>query len=177
MKRVSSTRPKTGYDDNTPQSPRGITRAPRGIARAPRGITRRGFFVGAGAAGAVAATTAIGATPAGATPSSLPAAVPVPEPIPGGFLLDPTDESSIIHFLLPGPPGSATQFFGFPGEGLDVDPSTMTNFRGDHAFAVLAGQATGSDGATYNVEFDLRIYSGSYIAADGVERDAAFAFM
>ncbi len=140
-------------------------------------MTRRGFVAGAGAAGAVAATTAIGAAPAGAQASTLPAAVPVPEPIPGGFLLDPADESSIIHFLLPGPTGSATQFFGFPAEGLDVDPSTMTNFRGNHAFAVLAGEAKGSDGATYNIEFDLRIYSGSYVAADGVERNAAFAFM
>lgn len=150
---------------------------PKAARSRPAGtVSRRSFVIGAGAAGAIATTTAVTASPAGAA-STLPPAVPVPEPIPGGFLLDPADPASIIHFLLPGPPGATTQMFGFAAEGLDVDPSTMTNFSGNHAFAVLAGEASGSDGNTYNVEFDVRIYSGQYIAADGVERDAAFAFM
>lgn len=121
------------------------------------------------------ATTAIGASPVEAR-TDLPSAIPVPEPIEGGFLLDPADPNSIIHFQLPGPEGTATQHFGFPAEGLDVDPSTMTNFNGFHAMAVVAGSAQGSDGNTYDMEFDVRVMEGKYKAADGVEREAAFAF-
>ena len=140
-----------------------------------RRLSRRHFIAGTGAAGAAVATTAIGASPAAAR-TDLPAAIPVPEPIEGGFLLDPTNPDSIIHFQLPGHPGTATQIFGFPAEGLDVDPSTMTNFDGFHAMAVVSGTAQGSDGNAYDVEFDVRVMEGKYKAADGVEREAAFAF-
>ena len=60
--------------------------------------------------------------------------------------------------------------------GLDVEPSTMTNLKGFTAFAVVAGQAEGSDGKTYNVESDLRVMEGEYIAEDGFRQRGTFAF-
>jgi hypothetical protein len=49
-------------------------------------------------------------------------------------------------------------------------------FSGSPAFAVLSGQAEGSDGKTYNVEFDLRVMEGEYIAEDGSHQQGTFAF-
>jgi hypothetical protein len=60
--------------------------------------------------------------------------------------------------------------------GLDVEPSTITNFTGFTAFAVLAGQAEGSDGKIYNVEFDLRVMEGEYVAEDESLQQGTFAF-
>jgi hypothetical protein len=60
--------------------------------------------------------------------------------------------------------------------GLDVEPSTLTNFQGFTAFAVLAGQATGSDGKTYNVECDVRVMEGEYVAEDGSHQQGTFGF-
>lgn len=130
---------------------------------------------GAAAAATAATTVAIGTPASGST--RLPNALPVPEPIAGGVRLDPADPASIIHWLLPGPVGAATQVVGLPAMGLDVDPSTVGNFNGAQAYAVVAGTARGSDGVTYDCEFDVRVMEGNYVAADGVERRAAFAFM
>ncbi len=49
-------------------------------------------------------------------------------------------------------------------------------FQGFTAFAVLSGQATGSDGKTYNVEFDVRVMEGEYIAEDGSHQRGTFGF-
>jgi hypothetical protein len=81
-----------------------------------------------------------------------------------------------IHGFVPGPEGSSTPFAEIPGMGLDVEPSTFTNFQGFTAFAVLSGQATGSDGKTYNVEFDVRVMEGEYIAEDGSHQRGTFGF-
>jgi hypothetical protein len=78
---------------------------------------------------------------------------------------------------VPGDPNVTLPFSGGPLMGLDVDPSTVTDFRGFSAVAFHAGTAIGSDGATYNLETDLRAYKGSYIAADGSQRVASFAFI
>jgi hypothetical protein len=101
-------------------------------------------------------------------------ALPAPSPIPGGF--DAGPPLGFLHIFLPGPEDARTPFFGIPGEGLDVEPSTITDFKGFTAFAVVAGQAEGSDGKTYNVEFDLRVMEGEYIAEDGSHHRGAFAF-
>ena len=141
---------------------------------APRRIGRRLLLVGTGAAAAVVG--AIGAVgqvkPASAT--ELRRAKPAPLPIPGGF--DAGPPVGFVHAFLPGPVGSFTPFFQLPGGGLDVEPSTMTNFKGFTAFAILSGQAEGSDGKTYNVEFDLRVMEGEYIAEDGSHQQGTFAF-
>ena len=93
---------------------------------------------------------------------------------PRGFEAGPP--VGFVHLFLPGPTTAVTPFFGFPGEGLDVEPSPMTNFKGFTAFAVLAGHAEGSDGKTYNVEFDLRVMEGEYQAQDGSHHRGAFGF-
>jgi hypothetical protein len=141
---------------------------------APRRIGRRRLLVGTGAAAAVVGSVgAVGRVkPASAT--ELRRAKPAPLPIPGGF--DAGPPVGFVHAFLPGPVGSFTPFFRLPGGGLDVEPSTLTNFKGFTAFAVLAGQAEGSDGKTYNVEFDLRIMEGEYIAEDGSHHRGAFGF-
>jgi hypothetical protein len=141
---------------------------------APRRIGRRRLLVGTGAAAAVVGSVgAVGlARPASAT--ELRRAKPAPSPIPGGF--DAGPPVGFVHAFLPGPVGSFTPFFQLPGGGLDVEPSTMTNFKGFTAFAILSGQAEGSDGKTYNVEFDLRVMEGEYIAEDGSHQQGTFAF-
>lgn len=81
-----------------------------------------------------------------------------------------------VHIFLPGPTDATTPFLGLPGEGLDVEPSTITDFRGRTAFAVLSGRARGNDGKNYNVEFDVRVIEGRYVAADGSRNYGAFGF-
>jgi hypothetical protein len=100
-------------------------------------------------------------------------ALPAPLPIPGG---GEPPSGGIVHLFLPGPEDAVTPFFGLPGMGLDVEPSTITNFAGITAFAVLAGQAEGSDSKTYNVESDLRVMEGEYVAEDGSLQRGTFAF-
>ncbi len=142
-----------------------------------RPVGRRRFLLGAGAATAAVATTTVTAGPAGASPvSARTTASPLPKPIPGGF---DTGVPSVgfINFFLPGPPGSVTPVLGLPGGGLDVESSTITDFHGTTAFAVLAGEATASDGGTYPFEFDVRVMEGTYVAESGEERKAAFAFL
>jgi hypothetical protein len=60
--------------------------------------------------------------------------------------------------------------------GLDVEPSLLTNFQGFTTFAVISGQATGSDGKTYNVEFDVRVMEGEYVAEGGSHHRGTFGF-
>jgi len=78
-----------------------------------------------------------------------------PVPIPGGIVIPP-----LIHIFAPGP---ASQGF----QGLDVEPNGITNFRGFAALGYLAGTATGSDGITYNLSTDMRVFQGEYVSFDG----------
>ena len=71
-----------------------------------------------------------------------------------------------IHWFLPGPQGL----------GLDVEPSLITNYTGFTAFTLLAGQAEGSDGNTYDVRSDLRVMQGEYVVEDGSHHQGTFAF-
>jgi len=149
---------------------RGMKRHPDGT---PLRLGRRQLLVGTGAAAAViGAGGAVGRTRP-ATAAALQRALPAPLPIPGGV-----DAPSVgfIHIFLPGPEGAVTPFFRIPALGLDVEPSTLTDYRGFTTFAVLAGQAEGSDGNTYNVEFDVRVMRGVYIAEDGSRQRGTFAF-
>ncbi len=99
-------------------------------------------------------------------------ALPAPLPIPGGVDAPPV---GFIHIFTPGPEGTATPYLGLPGEGLDVEPSTMTNYQGFTAYAVLSGQAEDRAGNSYNVEVDLRVMEGEYIAEDGSNQYGVFA--
>jgi hypothetical protein len=85
-----------------------------------------------------------------------------PVPIPGGF-------ASFAHVFAPGPAA-----LGFQGE--DVEPNVMTNFRGFTALGYPVGQATGSDGKTYDMFNDMRVFTGEYVAADGHHKRGTFVF-
>jgi hypothetical protein len=61
--------------------------------------------------------------------------------------------------------------------GFDVEPTTITDLRGFSALAYHAGSAIGSDGATYNLETDIRAFKGTYVDSDGVRRFGKFAFI
>ena len=99
-----------------------------------------------------------------------------PKPIPGG--VDSGDPNvGFIHWWLPGPETAATPILGIPGFGLDVDPSTITDFKGQSALAVIAGTVHGSDGVDYDCEIDLRAMKGRYVGEDGRTRKGAFAFV
>jgi len=142
---------------------------------APLRFGRRRLLVGTGAA-AAAVVGAVGtmgvARPASAT--ALRQAKPVPSPIPGG--IDTGPPVGFIHWFLPGPVNASTPFAKIPGLGLDVEPSTITDFKGFTAFAILSGQAEDSDGTVYNVEYDVRVMQGEYIAAGGSRQQGVFGF-
>ena len=101
-------------------------------------------------------------------------AVVPPKPIPGGIQIPGGPQ---IHVWQPGDPTVTLPFTGATLMGFDFDPTTITDFRGFSALAYHAGTAIGSDGATYNLETDLRAFSGTYVAADGVRRFGNFALI
>jgi hypothetical protein len=102
-----------------------------------------------------------------------PVVVP-PTPIPGGIQIPNGPQ---IHVWAPGDPAVTLPFSGTTLMGFDVEPSTFTDRRGFSAVAFHAGTATGSDGATYNLETDVRAYKGPYVAADGTRQFGSFAFI
>ncbi len=146
--------------------------------RAHAPMSRR-TFLGASAAVAAAAGVGIGAAPARAQSGLGHPANPAPSPIAATVPSGVTEPAFLenIHWLLPGPIGATTPFIGLPGFGLDVDPSTMGDYRGFTAYAVVSGEAEGSDGNTYDVEFDVRVMRGTYETATGARFDSTFAFL
>jgi hypothetical protein len=86
-----------------------------------------------------------------------------PVPIPGGIFPG-------VHTWVPGPVE-----LGF--QGVDIEPNVITDFRGDVGMAYMLGVATGSDGNTYDLFTDMRVYSGNYISADGRHRRGTFGFV
>lgn len=99
-----------------------------------------------------------------------------PKPIPGG--VDTGDPNvGFIHWWLPGPTDAVSPILGLQGMGLDVDPSTITDFEGVSAMAIVAGTVRDGDGNPFDCEFDLRAMKGRYVGEDGVERTGAWAFV
>ncbi len=97
-------------------------------------------------------------------------AAPVVEPqhIAGGIQIP---EGPLIHVFAPGP-----KSLGF--QGKDIEPSTMTDFRGFEAMAYINGTATDSEGNSYVIGFsDMRVYSGTYVGVDGQRHHGTFAFI
>ena len=86
-----------------------------------------------------------------------------PVPIPGG--LGPG-----IHIFAPGPVS-----LGF--QGFDVELNGITNFRGFSAMGYLAGTASDSNGNSYNVGTDMRVFQGEYVSADGSHHRGTFVFI
>jgi hypothetical protein len=138
-------------------------------------LSRRRFVQTAAAAAATGSLVgpARGAAWGGEDDGHERAVVP-PKPIPGGITLP---DGTQIHVWAPGDPAVTLPFSGTTLMGFDVEPSTFTDRRGFSAVAFHVGTATGSDGATYNLETDMRAYKGPYIAADGTRRFGTFAFI
>jgi TAT (twin-arginine translocation) pathway signal sequence len=132
-------------------------------------ITRRDLFKYGAATGAVAT---VGAAMPAAHAHGLPRVSPAPKPIPGGIQIP---DGPLIHTFLPGPEDVTLPFTGLTLEGLEVEPSVITDYRGFTALAYHAGAATGSDGRRYDLETDIRAMEGSYVAEDGSRRRALFA--
>jgi hypothetical protein len=144
-----------------------------GAERSSRAISRRSLFKYGAATGAAA--TVVAATPAASAHShGVPRVLPAPKPIPGGNQIP---GGPLIHVFAPGPPEVTLPFTGLTLQGLDVEPSVITDYRGLTALAFHAGTATGSDGKQYNLETDMRAMEGTYIAEDGSRQRGLFAFM
>lgn len=138
-------------------------------------LSRRRFVQATAAI--VAGGTASLAWPAGAAANDdgeRRGSVVPPLPIPGGIQIPGGPQ---IHVWQPGDPTVTLPFSHATLMGFDVEPSTITDRRGFSALAYHAGTATGSDGATYNLETDIRAFKGTYIAADGSHRFGKFALI
>ena len=104
----------------------------------------------------------------------LPRVLPAPKPIAGGIQIP---GGPFIHVFAPGPTTVTLPFTGLQLQGLDVEPSVITHYRGFTALAFHVGTATGSDGRTYNLETDMRAMEGTYIAEDGSRQRGLFALI
>jgi hypothetical protein len=115
----------------------------------------------AGAAGltgtAVGGGWLVGAPAASAHPAKGHLSTAAARPIPGGFQLTPGGE--VFHVF-------------FPGEG---EPSTITNFKGTVAAAVIDGRGTGAN-AAHAFEVDVRFMDGTFIGLDGRQSVGTFTF-
>lgn len=144
-------------------------------------VNRRRFLGGVGAAAVVGtAATALPVSPAGADGGgkTFPPR-PAPKPIEFAIELPPSvpPPFNVINVALPGPDGATTPILELLSDGPDADPSTVGDFDGFTAFAVIAGTATGGDGEPYDCEFDIRVMQGRYVAEDGHEYRGTFAFL
>jgi hypothetical protein len=139
-------------------------------------ISRRRFVQSAtaAAAGVTGATLARPARTAAWGGGPHRQAVVPPTPIPGG--VTPPNHTQ-IHLWPAGDPAVTLPFSHGTLKGFDVDPSTITDFRGFSALAYHAGAAIGSDGATYNLESHMTVLRGRYIASDGTLRFGTFSFI
>jgi hypothetical protein len=91
-----------------------------------------------------------------------------PKPIPGGF--EPFPGAPFIHVFAPGPVE-----LGFMGN--DVEPNTISDFKGFSALAYPLGTATDAQGNTYVMFNDMRVFSGTYVSLDGSVLHGTFAFI
>ena len=138
-------------------------------------INRRNLLRYGAAAGAAATIGPAVSTPAGAADTGDARRVlPAPTPIPGGLQFPGLP---LLHVFAPGPPEVTLPFSGTQLQGLDIEPSVITNYTGTTAMAFHVGSAVGSDGARYNLETDRRAMQGTYIAADGSRRHGTFGFI
>jgi hypothetical protein len=142
-------------------------------------LDRRAFFRGtAGVVAGAGLAQAVGSASAAARhrphDHRRRAPLPPPKPIPGGIQIP---DGPLLHVFVPGPPEVTLPFSGLQLQGLDVEPSTITDFAGFTALAYLIGSAAGSDGRQYNLEADIRAYKGRYIAEDGSRHFGTFGFI
>ncbi len=142
---------------------------------ATRPVDRRGFVLGT--AGALALAGVAGPLTRPASAQSRGTVVPLPEPIAGGLPLGLPPPYDLIHLFLPGPTTTTLPFSGLQLQGLEVEPTTITDFDGMTAMAYLTGTVEDSDGRKRGLEADLRVSEGEYISADGSRERGAFAMI
>jgi hypothetical protein len=95
-----------------------------------------------------------------------------PKPIPAVF------PGTNFHVLSPGPTTVTLPSSQGALMGLHVDPSVITNFSGLTALAYPVGTAHGRDGTAYDLEGDIRLFSGMYKPlAGGARRHGTFALV
>ena len=93
-----------------------------------------------------------------------------PLPIPGGSIFDVG--LPLLHVFAPGPP-----LLGY--QGINVEPSTITNFKGLSMITedyTLSATARGSDGSKYLLGTDMRVMKGTYRTATG-DHEGTFCFI
>jgi hypothetical protein len=138
-----------------------------------RSVSRRGAILGTAAALVGTGLTHVLAQPALADNDDHLPLLPPPKPILGGDVIPPQ-----IHAWEPGEPqGFALPFTGAVFDGLNVDPTTIRDFSGFTAQAYPVGTATGSDGRRYNLEGDIRVFDGTYVAETGTRQHGTFALI
>ncbi|HEY1298551.1 MAG TPA: hypothetical protein VGJ60_36175 [Chloroflexota bacterium] len=134
------------------------------------------MLLGAGAAIAGAALYSPGAVSAdNGDDDGLFRPQPLPQPQPILGILAP---DAPIHVFAPGPDNITLPLSHGTLQGLDVEPSVITDYRGFTALVYPVGTARGSDGKPYDFEGDMRLFSGTYKPADGSAlRSGAFALV
>jgi hypothetical protein len=137
-------------------------------------VSRRNLLRYAAVAGAAAAAGPAVPASAAAHTHRLPGVPPPPKPIPGGLTIPGLP---LLHVFPPGPPEVTLPFSGTTLQGLDVEPSVITDYTGFTALAFHAGSAVGSDGKRYNLETDIRAIEGTYVAANGSRTRATFGLI
>jgi hypothetical protein len=90
-----------------------------------------------------------------------------PVPIPGGDVVPPL---GALHAFFPGPTSIGD-------DGFDIEPSTITNFKGFTGVAMLAGTATDANGNNFDLASDLRVFQGEYVSADGRHHRGTFVLI
>ncbi len=90
-----------------------------------------------------------------------------PRPIPGGAQIP---GGPFIHLFLPGPASIGHQ-------GIQVEPSVITDFKGFTAVGFLHGRAHDGHGNPLDMDVDIRVFDGEYIAADGSRNHGTFGFI
>ena len=90
-----------------------------------------------------------------------------PVPLPGGDVVPPL---GLIHVFFPGPTSIGD-------DGIDIEPSTITNFKGFTGVAMLAGTATDGNGNQFSLATDIRVFQGEYESADGQRRHGTFVLI
>ncbi len=68
-------------------------------------------------------------------------------------------------------------FTGATLQGLDVESTTINDFKGFSAVAFHVGTATASDGTRYDLETDVRAFQGTYVDRTGKRRFGTFGFI
>jgi len=103
------------------------------------------------------------------------AASPIPKPIPGGITVGPPLET--IHVWAAGKEGITLPFSHAQLQGIGAEPTTIGDFSGVTAVAFHVGTATDKTGKRYNLETDMRLFVGTYIAANGQRRQGSFGLI